>query len=183
LTNVGMQIRWHIWGDQIKRSEVSVSADGGNTWTVVHHAAPCGPGWNVCDWKPDTVTDRARVRVRGFDAADTYIAGDGSRHNLQVLPGPRPVALKTILVKSHTDDSGFFSAPHGLERYTPDGYAIRGVTVAVQHANGNWHTLEMSHNVDNRFWWNKDVVAGLIASPNFFGRPVQIIVFAESIVG
>jgi hypothetical protein len=111
------------------------------------------------------------------------MAGDGSQTNSKVLPGPRPVTLKTILVNAQTDAAGFFSAPHGLERYTPDGYAIRAISVAVQHANGNWHTLELSHDVDNRFWWNKDIVAGVIASPNFFKRPVQIVIFAESVVG
>jgi hypothetical protein len=100
-----------------------------------------------------------------------------------VLPGPRLVTLKTILAKAETDENGFFPVAHGLERYTPDGYAIRAISVAVQHKNGNWHTLEYSHDIDNRFWWNKDVVAGVIASPNFFKQPVQIIVFAESVVG
>jgi hypothetical protein len=100
-----------------------------------------------------------------------------------VLAGPRPVTLTTILVRSQTDDAGCFAAPHGFERYTPDGYAIRGITVAVQHTNGNWHTIEMSNSADNRFWWNDEVVAGMIASPSFAGRPVQVIVFAEHVVG
>lgn len=182
-TNVATTICWHVWGDQIKTAEVSVSSDGGNTWKAIRQTAPCTPGWNYCDWTPETVSDRARVRVRGHDAAGTYIAGDGSQNNVKVLPGPRPVTLKTILVKAETDENGFFSAPHGLERYTPDGYAIRAILVAVQHKNGNWHTLEYSHDVDNRFWWNKDVVAGVIASPNFFKQPVQIVVFSEPVVG
>ena len=83
--------------------------------------------------------------------------------------------------KTATDGNGYFSAPHGLERYTLDGYAIRAISVAAQHKNGNWHTLELSHDVDNRFWWNKDVVGGIIASPNFSSQPVQIVVFAESV--
>ena len=91
--------------------------------------------------------------------------------------------MKTILIETKTDEKGFFSAPHGLERYTPDGYTIRAILVAVQHKNGNWHTLEFSNNVDNRFWWNKDVVAGIIASPNFFMHPVRVLVFAEAVVG
>lgn len=183
LTNVATTIQWYIWGDQIKTAEVSVSSDGGNTWTVIRNTTPCNPGWNSCDWTPDTVTDRARVRVRGHDAAGTYIAGDGSQTNVKVLLGPQPVTLKTILVKATTDENGFFSAPHGLERYTPDGYAIRAISVAVQHKNGNWHTLEYSNDIDKRFWWNNDVVAGVIASPSFFKQPVQIVVFAESVVG
>ena len=183
LTNVATTIGWHVWGDQITTAEVSASADGGNTWTVVRQAAPCGPGWNTCDWTPLHATQRARVRIRGLDAAGRYVAGDGSQTNVTVLPGPRSVRLETILVSSRTDGSGAFSAPHGLERYTPDGYAIRAIVVSAQHKNGNWHTLEFSNSVDNRFWWNQSVVAGVIGSPDFFERPVQVIVFAEAVVG
>lgn len=183
LTNIAATIRWYIWGDQIKTAEVLVSTDGGNTWTNIAHTVPCVTGWNNYDWTPQIATERARVQVRGLDASGAYVAGDGSQTNIKVLLGPRPVTLKTILVKAQTDATGFFSAPHGLERYMPDGYAIRAISVSVQHTNGNWHTLELSHDVDNRFWWNKDVVAGLIASSNFFNQPVQIVVFAESVVG
>ena len=183
LTNVSTTIKWYVWGDQIKTAEILVSADGGNTWTKIAEAAPCVIGWNYYDWTPPTVTDRARVRIRGLDANGVYMAGDGSQKNFKVLPGPRPVTLKTILVKTNTDANGFFSSPHGLEHYTPDGYAIHGILVAVQHKNGNWHTLESSNTIDNRFWWNKDTVEGIIASPNFFMQSVQIIIFAESVVG
>lgn len=183
LTNVATPIHWFIWGDQIKIAEISVSTDGGNTWAIVDSSAPCVPGWNTFDWKPNIASDRTRVRVKGNDINGTYIAGDGSHNNVRVLPGPRPVTLKTTLLKTKTDAKGAFSAPHGLERYTPDGYAIRAVSVAVQHKNGNWHTLELSHDIDNRFWWNQNVVAGVIASPHFFERPVQIVVSAEFIAG
>lgn len=183
LTNIAGTITWYVWGNQITRADVSASYDGGSTWSVVRQAAPCVPGWNICDWTPTMATERARVRVRGYDTAGAYVAGDGSQANVQITPGPRPVTLKTILVKATTDANGRFAAPHGLERYTPDGYAIRGITAAVQHANGNWHTLEFSHEVDNRYWWNKEIVGGIIASPSFANRPVQVLVFAESVVG
>ncbi len=92
------------------------------------------------------------------------------------------VILKTFLVQTQTDADGFFSAPHGLHTGR-DSYAIHAISASVQHTNGNWHTLEVSNNVDNRFWWNNEVVAGMIASPNFFNQPVQIVVFAEHVVG
>lgn len=92
-------------------------------------------------------------------------------------------SLDTFLLNTTTDNGGFFSVPHGLEKFEPDGYVIKGITVAVQHQNNNWHTLEFSEEVDNRFWWNKTVVQGFIASPNFHNRPVQIIVFAQFTVG
>ena len=111
-----------------------------------------------------------------------YIAGDGSKGNFTVLPGPRPVALKTTLIKTSTDAKGFFSAEHGLQDFGSNGCAIRAIRVSVQHKNGNWHTLEMNNFVDNRFWWNKDAVQGLIDAANFFNQPVQIVIFAEAIV-
>ena len=183
LTNVPTTIRWYVWGNLIKEAELLSSTDGGKTWTTIAHSVPCVNGWNYFDWTPLYVNDYTRIRIRGLDANGTYIAGDGSHTNIKVLPGPRPVKLKTILVKAKTDAAGFFSAPHGLEHYTPDGYTIRAISVAVQHQNGNWHNLEFSHSVDNRFWWNKEVVAGVIASPSFFGQSVQIVISAEFIVG
>jgi hypothetical protein len=38
----------------------------------------------------------------------------------------------------------FFSVAHELEIFEPDGFSIQGIVVAVQHVNGNWHTLEIS---------------------------------------
>lgn len=96
---------------------------------------------------------------------------------------PAPVKLDTFLLETTTDNRGFFSVPHGLERFEPDGYRIKGITVAVQHQNKNWHNLEFSSEVDNRFWWNDTVVQGFIASPNFYNRPARIIVFAQFVPG
>lgn len=93
------------------------------------------------------------------------------------------VELATFLLDASTDNNGFFSVPHGLEVFTPDGFRIQAITVAVQHLNGNWHTLEISNQIDNRFWWNETFVQGLIASPNFHNRPVKVVVFALFVVG
>jgi hypothetical protein len=89
------------------------------------------------------------------------------------------VNLETFLLNTTTDSRGFLSVPHDLPSgSTSFNYEVEGITVAVQHQNKNWHTLEFSETVDNRFWWNETVVQGLIASPNFHNRPVRIIVFA-----
>jgi hypothetical protein len=93
------------------------------------------------------------------------------------------VNLDTFYLEAQTNNVGFFSALHGLEQFTPDGYAIKGIVVAIRHKNNNWHTLELSHTVDNRFWWNNTKVEGKIASANFYNRPVKIIIFAQFIVG
>ncbi|MBI4734230.1 MAG: hypothetical protein HY779_05390 [Rubrobacteridae bacterium] len=93
------------------------------------------------------------------------------------------MALNTFLIEAGTDEYGFFSAPHGLERFEPNGFSICAISVAVRHENGNWHTIEQSNAIDNRIWWNNDVVAGVIASPDFFNQPVKIVVFAEPVLG
>ncbi len=90
--------------------------------------------------------------------------------------------IELFHLESVTNGQGFFSVPHGLEKWEPNGYRIVGIVVAVQHSNGNWHTIELSHDVDNRFWWNAHDVQGMIASPNFVNRPVSIVVFGKFVV-
>lgn len=77
--------------------------------------------------------------------------------------------FSTYYLTTTTNSSGFFSVAHGL------GSRIYGIQVAVQHTNGNWHTLEFSHIVDNRFWWNSTYVQGWIGSSSFYNRPVRIL--------
>ena len=105
LTDVATSVRWHIWGDQIKTAKVLVSADGGNTWQTIATAVPCVPGWNSYDWKPETVTDRARVRVRGYNAAGAYIAGDGSQINAKVLTGPPAWRYNKTVIRTHAKNN------------------------------------------------------------------------------
>jgi hypothetical protein len=73
-----------------------------------------------------------------------------------------------------TDSQGYFSVNHGIASGKSHIWAIN---VAVLHANGNWHTLEFSDTVDNRFWWNDTVVSGRIGSANFYNKPVRILLF------
>lgn len=91
------------------------------------------------------------------------------------------VKLETFLYEARTNEVGSFSVPHVLEEFSPDGYQIVGIIVSVQHQNGNWHTLEISNAVDNRFWWNHIAVQGRITSRDFHDRPVRIIVFARPV--
>lgn len=94
------------------------------------------------------------------------------------------IQLSTFFLETSTDNNGFFSISHGLEVIMPPPpfrgsiWVIEGIVVSVQHQNNNWHTLEISNAVDNRFWWNQTVIQGLIASPNFRNRPVKIVIFA-----
>jgi hypothetical protein len=133
------------------------------------------------------------AKVETFEERGTIIPFLHLPKDVQTLRGPRhsrkemlfmtKVKLDTFLLETATDNNGFFTVQHKLEQFQPDGYRIRGIIVAVQHHNLNWHTLEFSNSVDNRFWWNERVVEGVIGSPNFSNRPVQVVVFAQFIVG
>jgi hypothetical protein len=83
------------------------------------------------------------------------------------------INFSTYYLFAKTDGRGFFSVSHGL----PSEKQIYGMLVAVQHVNGNWHSLELSNAVDNRFWWDRQSVSGVVGAPNFYNRPVKIILF------
>jgi hypothetical protein len=94
--------------------------------------------------------------------------------------------LDTFVFTGQTDANGSFSIPHGFAppHITPfAGNRIRAISVIVQHQNGNWHTLEQSNAVDNRFWIAPTAVQGRVASPLFANRPVQVVIFTQYIVG
>jgi hypothetical protein len=105
LTDVATSVRWYIWGEQIKTAKVSISADGGNTWQTIATAAPCVSGWNNYDWTPETVSDRVRVRIRGYNAAGAYIAGDGSQNNAKVLQGPPAWRYHKTVIRTHAKNN------------------------------------------------------------------------------
>jgi hypothetical protein len=105
----------------------------------------------------------------------------------------RPVRVLAVTsgwdITGQTDSNGRFSLPlpwplgrgciygggsDGIEKYV--GFGV----VAVQHPNGNWHTVEQSRYVDNNFWWNNESIAGWITSPEFANRPIRAILFKRS---
>lgn len=107
----------------------------------------------------------------------SYDAGNlqqGAERRGTIIAQAQLRSLRTFTLRATTNSDGFFSAPHGLP-----GAKIEGIEVAVQHQNGNWHTLEFSNLVDNRFWFNNVAVQGIINSGNFSNRPVRIILFVR----
>lgn len=83
-----------------------------------------------------------------------------------------PSTFSTYYLTTTTNSNGFFSVQHSL------GSKIYGMVVAIQHVNGNWHTIDVSNAYDHRFWWNTQRVEGMIANPvSFPNRPVRIILF------
>jgi hypothetical protein len=95
----------------------------------------------------------------------------------QVNAQPTEYNFTTRYIRTTTNSQGFFSVNHGI---SAGSLRIFAINVAVQHENGNWHTLEVSNTVDNRFWWNSTLVAGRIGSSNFYDRPVRILLFTTS---
>jgi hypothetical protein len=117
----------------------------------------------------------AAVIRDGFLSKNTGNLQQGRKADLilrenSLIAQASPYNFSTYWLTTTTNNQGFFSVAHGLS-----ANRIWGIQVAVQHANGNWHTLEFSHTVDNRFWWNNQYVSGWIASPNFYNRPVRIL--------
>ncbi|MCC5623418.1 hypothetical protein [Nostoc sp. CHAB 5715] len=83
-----------------------------------------------------------------------------------------PLATRTFYLTTTIGPDGFFSVRHGLS-----STSIIGMVVAAQRNNGNWHTIEATNIVDNRFWWNTTDVQGFIQDPGFLFSPVRIILF------
>ena len=78
------------------------------------------------------------------------------------------VNAKFFFLEAKTNEIGFFSVPHRIQ----EAETIIGMTMAIQHRdNKNWHTIEISNHVDNRFWWNATDVQGLMVSPAFVKDP------------
>jgi hypothetical protein len=88
----------------------------------------------------------------------------------QLFTGLTTQPSSSYILTGRTDSSGRFSIP-------TRGAQISLAFVAIQHTNGNWHTVEQSRYVDNNFWWNNSAVAGWITSSQFADRPVRVIVF------
>jgi hypothetical protein len=100
---------------------------------------------------------------------------------------PLAVDLETYYLTATTDSRGYFTTPHGLPQTPAAGRNLKkivGIIVSVQHkGNLNWHTLEGSNTVDNRFWWTDTTVEGIIAGSAFTESNVQVIVFTREVIG
>ena len=86
------------------------------------------------------------------------IDGIDFRKNFSVLEGA-------------TNGKGEFSIPHSIEDYNQ----INGVLVSVKHENGWWYTIDQSDVIKNRFFWTQTDIVGGIYLPNFFNKPVKVL--------
>lgn len=68
----------------ITKARIEYSINGGQTWTFLVEVA-VQPDWNSFWWKPTAPTQKARVRIRGLTANNTYLGGDGSFKNFTIV--------------------------------------------------------------------------------------------------
>lgn len=90
-------IRWFVWGSDIKWANILFSSNGGKTWKAVHTSwfLSSKPGWNSYTAALDKSTSKGRVRIRWFSSNFTHIAGDGSIRNFFVQGKPDLVPVPT----------------------------------------------------------------------------------------
>jgi hypothetical protein len=65
---------------QITKARIEYSLDGGNSWSLVVEIW-VQPGWNRWWWKPQTVSNKARIRIKGMANDRSYLGGHGSFNN------------------------------------------------------------------------------------------------------
>jgi len=95
-TSVPNEIIWFVWGNSIKKTKLSISEDGGNTWKTVADSIPTKGAWNGYAWIGGTSGTRVRVKVEGLTTGNELIAADGSFKNLHVKLSPSGSGWKKI---------------------------------------------------------------------------------------
>ena len=85
----------------------------------------------------------------------------------------RDISGATYL-EARTDDKASFQIKHKINYDS-----IKGILVSIKHKNDAWHTIDVSNEFDNRFFWTTENIVGQIADKDlqFANRPVKIIVF------
>lgn len=82
-TSTPAEIKWHVWGNSINKTNLYYSADAGLTWTLLAGDIPTHEGENLYYWIPGDATTKGRIRLEGY-AETSYVAGDGSYGNFNV---------------------------------------------------------------------------------------------------
>ncbi len=88
-------IRWFVWGSDIKWTNILFSSDGGRSWKAVHTSwfLPTKSGWNSYSATLNKSTSKGRIRIRWYSSSFTHIAGDGSPKNFYVQGKPDLVPI------------------------------------------------------------------------------------------
>ncbi len=81
---VPAKISWHVWGQNINKTNISWSSDAGNNWQIIDINVPTKEDVNHFRWIPGVTTQKGRVSIQSFLLDTTYIAGDGSYQNFVI---------------------------------------------------------------------------------------------------
>jgi hypothetical protein len=84
-TSTPAEIVWNVWGQNIDKTNLQYSADGGLNWTLLASDIPTHEGSNSYYWIPGQSTVKGRIRVQCYSGSE-YIAGDGSFGNFSIQP-------------------------------------------------------------------------------------------------
>ena len=95
-TSAPGEVVWFVWGDSIKKTRLSISMDGGNTWSTIAGNIPTKGAWNGWALTPSKTSSKTRVRLEGLAADNTLIAADGSFENFAVEQSPNAGGWKQI---------------------------------------------------------------------------------------
>lgn len=81
------------------------------------------------------------------------------------------MAPSVEMLEGWTDNTGAFAV-------STEGRTFDYAQVAVRHANGDWHSIEQSSQVNNNFWWDDTAVHGEIHSSAYYSRPVRVFLYS-----
>ena len=95
-TSVPNEIIWFVWGNSVKKTRLSISDDGGNSWQTVADNIATNGAWNGYAWLAATSGTRVRIKVEGLTAGNVLVAADGSYKNLEVKSTPGGTGWKKI---------------------------------------------------------------------------------------
>lgn len=138
-------ITWEYTGDGIDHIGLYYSLDNCQTWDTITVSTPNTGNfpWLV----PNTSCDSLRVKIDAYDASDTLLAADGSRHKviieqtgisetfvlrsfnkLSLECRPSPFSEK-ITIRCQTIDALTEGLPIQLDIYTACGYIVKNLTI------------------------------------------------------
>ena len=125
------EISWYVWGNQIDKTHLMYSGDGGRNWIPLASDLPTQEGWNSYRWLPGPQTLKGRVRLQTY-AGNDYIAGDGSYNNFSIQPQVTGNSWTNVFGPVGTfvagyDKSNGTRAIYATELATGDVYQFMGV--------------------------------------------------------
>jgi hypothetical protein len=99
-------IVWYVWGNNIKKANLSFSSDGGRTWDVIASGFNTTVGWNKYSWNSGTSTSRGRIKIECLSDGGELVSADGSHRNFFVMARADLIPHQVDLGYCTIDDEG-----------------------------------------------------------------------------